>query len=256
MCGITGIMSLDGTAVDRNLLLKMTSLLSHRGPDDEGYLFTNIDTGKHVVAGGKDTPQNVYSSNLSYSPKVTIQKSGDNLYNLALGHRRLSILDLSAAGHQPMSNESGSIWLVHNGEVYNYVEIRDELRSKGYMFRSNSDTEVIIKAYEEWGTDCLKKFNGMWAFCLWDSTKKELFCARDRLGVKPFYYCFDGHVFAFASEIKALLQMGMPRVPDDGLIFDFLKFGILAHTDTSFFKNIKKNLGICQPLRLISNNQE
>jgi asparagine synthase (glutamine-hydrolysing) len=240
MCGIVGIINLDQEFIDKSLLLKMTSVLSHRGPDDEGYLLVNTDTGDYLTAGGKDTPQAVYSSNFMYSPNKLLQQTGNNSYNLALGHRRLSILDLSAAGHQPMCNEAGSIWTVHNGEVYNYVEIRDELRSKGYTFRSNTDTEVIIKAYEEWDTSCLNRFNGMWAFCIWDSTKRELFCARDRLGIKPFYYYFDGNIFAFASEIKALLQMGIRREPNDALIFDFLKFGILDHTDDSFFKNIKK----------------
>ncbi len=240
MCGIAGIINLNRAPIDKNLLLKMTSMLSHRGPDDEGYLFVNTDMGKYLAAGGEDTPKGVYSSNFIYSPRVTIQEVNDNSYDLAFGHRRLSIVDLSAAGHQPMSNEAGSIWAVHNGEVYNYVEIREELRYKGYAFRSNSDTEVIIKAYEEWGIDCLKRFNGMWAFCLWDFAKKELFCVRDRLGIKPFYYYFNGNIVAFASEIKVLLQMGIPREPNDSLIFDFLKFGILDHTDDTFLKNIKK----------------
>jgi asparagine synthase (glutamine-hydrolysing) len=228
------------SAVDKNSLLKMTSALSHRGPDDEGYVFINADTGECLPAGGKDTPEGVYSSNLAYNPKLAIQEADGSSYHLAFGHRRLSILDVSAAGHQPMCNENGTIWIVHNGEVYNYVEIREELQSKGYTFRSNSDTEVIIKAYEEWGTDCLNRFNGMWAFCIWDSSKKELFCARDRLGIKPFYYYFDGTRFVFASEIKALLVIGMPREPNDSLIFDFIKFGILDHTDDTFFENIKK----------------
>ena len=240
MCGIVGILNLKQAPVGKDLVLEMTSVLSHRGPDDEGYLFVNMNTEQHLAAGGKDTPKGMYSSNFTYSPKVTIQGINDNSYNLALGHRRLSILDLSAAGHQPMSNEAGTLWAVHNGEVYNYVEVRDELRSRGYAFLSNTDTEVIIRAYQEWGVDCLNKFNGMWAFCIWDSTKKELFCARDRLGIKPFYYYFDRGIFAFASEIKALLQIGIPREPNDGLIFDFLKFGILDHTDDTFFKNIKK----------------
>ena len=240
MCGITGIMNISRASVNKNLLLKMTHVLSHRGPDDEGYVFINPHTGEYLAAGGKDTAKGVHSSNFTYSPKVTVEEITGSSYNLAFAHRRLSILDLSPTGHQPMCNEAGSIWIVYNGEIYNYIEIRDELRSKGYIFRSNSDTEVIIKAYEEWSTDCLKKFNGMWAFCIWDSIKKELFCARDRLGIKPFYYYFDGSVFAFASEIKVLLQMGISPEPNDGLVFDFLKFGILDHTDETFFRNIEK----------------
>jgi len=233
-------MELSKAPLKRDLLIKMTSILDHRGPDDEGYILINTQTGNCIPAGGTHTPESIYAGKFEYNPKTTISQIPDGSYDLGLGHRRLSILDLSESGHQPMCNEEGTIWIVHNGEIYNYIEIREELMSMGYRFLSGSDTEVIIKAYEEWGTDCLTKFNGMWALCIWDSVNHQLFCARDRMGVKPFYYYFDGRVFAFASEIKALMQMSIKKDPNDALIFDFLKFGILDHTNETFYKDIYK----------------
>jgi len=152
---------------DRDLLKKSCKLLVHRGPDQFGYY-----TGKEI----------------------------------SLGHRRLSIIDLSDNGKQPMSNEDNSIWLVYNGEIYNFQELREELDNRGHIFKSNTDTEVIIHSYEEWGEDCVKRFNGMFAFAIWDDNKKKLFLARDRLGIKPLYYFLNDRKFFFASEIKAILS--------------------------------------------------
>ena len=129
-------------------------------------------------------------------------------YNLAFGFRRLAVLDLFA--HGP-ANRSATVdrrcWIIYNGAIYNYRELRSELQAKGYTFRTGTDTEVILYAYAEWGQDCLSRFNGMWGFALWDSWRRRLFCARDRFGVKPFYYYWNGAMFAFASEIKALLHL-------------------------------------------------
>ncbi|MFA6392457.1 MAG: asparagine synthase (glutamine-hydrolyzing), partial [Patescibacteria group bacterium] len=201
MCGIVGVINLDQKSVDKKDIERMTRIIKHRGPDDEGCF---IDK------------------------------------NIGLGHCRLSIIDLSSAGHQPMSNKDGSIWIIFNGEIYNYLELRKELEKRGHSFQSDTDTEVIICAYKEWGEKCLEKFNGMWAFAIWDKNKKELFCSRDRFGIKPFYYFFDGKIFTFASEIKALLELGIPKKPNDALIYDFLKFGMLDHTNETFFKDIYK----------------
>lgn len=165
MCGIAGIFSDKGEA-DSVLLKKMSLCLSHRGPDGEG-----------------------------------IHMSG----RVGLSHRRLSIIDLSENATQPMCSEDGNLWLVFNGEIFNYVELREELIENGHKFRSESDTEVILHSYEEWGCDCTKHFNGMWAFAIYDGVKEELFCSRDRFGIKPFYYAFAEGSFLFASEIKALL---------------------------------------------------
>ena len=151
---------------DSETIKVMTKLLEHRGPDNFGY-FTDD--------------------------------------KVSLGHRRLSIIDLSEKGKQPMSNEDGSIWVIYNGEIYNFKELREELEKKGHKFKSNTDTETIIHAYEEYGKDCLQKFNGMFSFCIYNSNKKELFLARDRLGKKPLYYYWNGKEFIFASELKSIL---------------------------------------------------
>ncbi len=173
MCGICGFLSLNGDYnVTEDILRQMTSAQRHRGPDDEGYL---------CEAG------------------------------VGLGFRRLAILDLTPAGHQPMSNEDGTVWLVFNGEIYNFQDLVPTLEQAGHRFRSRSDSEVIIHAYEQWGTECLQRFVGMFAFAIWDSRKRTIFLARDRMGEKPLYYWSDGSHFAFSSEVKALLSL--PSVP-------------------------------------------
>ena len=162
-----GIVGVVAQNLSEELLWRMTDTLTHRGPDDSG-----------------------------------IYLEGE----IGLGNRRLSIIDLSSAGHQPMCNEDKTIWIVHNGEIYNYLELREELILRGCKFRSNTDTEVILNAYQEWGQDCLNKFNGMWAFAIWDRRKRKLFCSNDRFGIKPFYYSLNKNVFVFASEIKQILE--------------------------------------------------
>jgi asparagine synthase (glutamine-hydrolysing) len=240
MCGITGIVDLTGKSVNIEMVNRMVEAMAHRGPDDEGYLFVNTKNGNMAIAGGEATPRNVYSAGPSYTPQVDCKKITGRAYNLFFASRRLAIFDLSPAGHQPMSNEEGTVWITYNGAIYNYMELKEELILKGYAFTSDSDTEVIIKAYLEWGTECLSRFNGMWAFCIWDRRKKRVFCARDRFGIKPFYYYFDGSVFAFASEIKSLLTLGISREPNDALIYDYLRWGMLDHTNETFFKRVHK----------------
>ena len=167
MCGIAGYIS-NSYTFDEKIISNMCDQLKHRGPDDSG---TYISDTKAVI----------------------------------LGHRRLSILDISEAGHQPMCDENGTIWITYNGEVYNYKELRKRLESLGHFFKSNSDTEVIIHAYEQYGVECLNLFNGMFAFCIYDSDKNHLFLVRDRFGIKPLYYTYlQNRGFAFASELKAL----------------------------------------------------
>ncbi len=167
MCGITGIFNIDGKPVAINTLKKMTDVIAHRGPDGEGFWNSSF---------------------------------------VGFGHRRLAIIDLSPLGHQPMQNEDGSRVIVYNGEVYNFQNIRVELEAKGYRFHSKTDTEVVLKAYEEWGPECVHRFNGMFAFAIWDACENRLFAARDRYGIKPFYYFFKNGLFLFGSEIKSILQ--------------------------------------------------
>lgn len=201
MCGICGKINFNSEPVDEILLKRMTSCLSHRGPDDEGIYL-------------KD--------------------------NVGLGHRRLSIIDLSPSAHQPMSNEDGSLWIVYNGEIYNFPELRENLIKKGHTFHSKSDTETIIHLYEECGVDCLKYLRGMFAFAIWDKRNKSLFLARDRVGKKPLYYWHTKDTFVFASEIKAILQDNLvPRKPDYTAIHHYLTYQYVPSHWTAF-EGIKK----------------
>lgn len=226
MCGIAGIIDLRDGEIVPDLLKGMTHVMLHRGPDDRGYvLFTR---GKSE--GWDPLPL----SSLDQPMK------GES-FPMGLGHRRLSIIELSEAGHQPMASQDGSLWIVHNGEVYNYIEIREQLQRKGYRFRSNTDTEVILSAYIEWGEQCLNRFNGMWAFAIWDGRRSRLFCARDRLGIKPFYFFYDGLKFLFASEIKAILEDGsIPRRSNHQIVMDYLLHGFMDHTEETFFQGIRQ----------------
>jgi asparagine synthase (glutamine-hydrolysing) len=159
--------------------------------------------------------------------------------SVAFGFRRLAIIDLSDAGMQPFASDDGALQLVHNGEIYNYLELRRELEALGHSFRSQTDTEVIVRGYEEWGGRCVDRFNGMWALALWDGRRRRLFCSRDRFGVKPFYYSWDGARLAFASELKAFGANGAlePHLP---AVRDYLEQGYVDHTDETFFAGIRK----------------
>jgi len=183
----------------------LCSVLQHRGPDGAGYYH-------------------------------------DPVFPVALGHNRLSIIDLSDAGHQPMCNEDKTVWITFNGEIYNFQELRPELEAKGHIFGSNTDTEVIIHAYEEWGKDCLLRFNGMFAFCIWDRNKKLLFLARDRLGIKPLYYSDSAGRLIFGSEPKVILSHpGFQRGISNPALISYLIYRYVAGGQ-SIWKGIKKLL--------------
>ena len=236
MCGITGIFNFNNELVNISMLKRMTDALRHRGPDDEGYTLIHSKNGYCKQLIGNDSAdefKDVFEN-------ITISNNITDKFDLAFGHRRLSIIDLSSSGHQPMSNDDGTIWLTYNGEVYNYIELKDELAKLGHTFRSSTDTEVIIHAYEEWGHECLNKFNGMWAFAIWDQNENQLFCARDRFGIKPFYYYKDEEQFFFASEIKALLQCGIKYNPNEDAIGNYLAFGMKDYSENTFFDCIKQ----------------
>lgn len=196
-----GILGVVGGLVDLDVFDTALERLRHRGPDDSG----------------------VYSDEL-----------------VALGHRRLSIIDLSSAAKQPMCSSKGDAVLVFNGEIYNYIELRHELQTLGYQFHTDSDTEVLLSAFREWGAGCLNKLNGMWAFAVWSPHTKELFFARDRFGVKPFYYTWNGSQFAFASEPKALIALFPEyRRVDEVALYEFLADGNLYGRGRSFYEHIK-----------------
>jgi asparagine synthase (glutamine-hydrolysing) len=199
----------------------MCRVLAHRGPDDEGMVF---------IKGSE-------CFEMKGPSKSSFEQAG---FQVGLGHRRLSIIDLSEAAHQPMTNEDGKIWIVFNGEIYNFQEIREGLEKKGHFFKSKSDTEVILHAYEEWGVECLNCLRGMFAFAIWDSTLQRLFMARDRLGKKPLVYFNQNGQFVFASEIKALLQVpGVEKKVNGNAIHHYLTYQYVPSPDT-IFEGIKK----------------
>jgi asparagine synthase (glutamine-hydrolysing) len=202
MCGIAGYITVEPSTPQCSVLERMTDALRHRGPDDSGYY------------------QDEHAS---------------------LGHRRLSIIDV-ASGHQPMANEDGSMWIIYNGEIFNHADVRPELETAGHRYATRCDTETILHAYEQYGPDCLERFRGMFAFALWDKRTRKLFAARDRLGKKPFYYYWNGRLFAFASEIKALLRHPAisPRFEQD-LLPEYLAFGYTSD-DRTLFSGIRKLL--------------
>lgn len=240
MCGIAGIINFSGKInnIPRHISV-MTETLRHRGPDGEGFLITN-DSGT-ISAHGKDTPENVTASPVNYAPTVSLMGISSENIQFALGHRRLSIIDTSPAGHQPMCDSEKKIWIVFNGEIYNHIELREELSQKKISFKTDTDTEVILQSYLHWGEDCVKHFNGMWAFVIYDIRKNFLFGSRDRVGVKPFYYYTDSTVFVFASEQKALLKLPFVK---SGINFkaasDFLAGDIqyIERGEENMFKNI------------------
>lgn len=235
MCGITGIIALSGK--QGNLagpLKKMTDSLRHRGPDDEGFLLFTPQGAK--IYAGEDTP--AADTDMIYYPHEPITNALPLPAYLAFGHRRLSIVDLSYRGHQPMCDSSARYWIVYNGEVYNHHEVKEELKSLGFCFRSTTDTEVILYAYMQWGAQCLQRFNGMFAFAIYDAHDQTVFLARDRVGIKPLYYTLQNGYFLFASEMKAILQSGLysAEVNHEGLWHN-LSFGIAPRPMTCF-KNI------------------
>ncbi len=202
MCGICGIIRFDNNPVEELLIREMMAAMKYRGPDDEG---TYID--------GK----------------------------IGLGFVRLSIIDLSVNGHQPMIDESGQYIIILNGEIYNYIELKEELIARGYIFKSNSDTEVLLYSYIEWGKSCLDKLNGMFAFAVLNKKDKSLFIVRDRFGVKPVYYYQDSNTFIFCSEIPPILKVyNQKNEPDYQSVYDYLVFNRTDHSYATFFKNINK----------------
>jgi len=206
LCGIVGFQDYTGVT-NHQILTKMRDTLSHRGPDDCG---NYIDQINHV----------------------------------GLGNRRLAVVELSPLGHQPMSNNDKSIWVTFNGEIYNYMELKQELVELGHSFKGNCDTEVLLHAYEEFGVECVEKFIGMFAIAIWDSNKKKMFLFRDRVGVKPLYYYFDNGLFLFASELKALVAH--PKFPKElnyDVIGSYLRYGYIKSPETIFKNTFKLNPG-------------
>lgn len=220
------MVSLDG--VDPRVLMDMTHLVSYRGPSGFGFAYAPQDKSAalEIIRDDNRLPESIAKGQ---RPLV------------GLGTRRLAILDVSRAGNMPMAIEAGDYSVTFNGEIYNYREIRSELLSQGYRFHTGTDTEVILRAYQQWGAECLQRFNGMWSFALLDRRKQMLFCSRDRFGIKPFYYSLANGMFLFASEIKQILQASaMPRVANSNTVYSFLQWGLLDSSAETFFEGISQ----------------
>ena len=205
MCGIAGIIRLNKKPVRQSKLKTMTETLVHRGPDGEGHWLN--------------------------------QKC-----NVGFGHRRLSVIDLTESASQPMHYSDNRLTITYNGEIYNYIEIKKELKSKGYKFITNSDTEVILASYHYWGKNCLAQFDGMFAFAIWDEFNQETFCARDRFGEKPFFYYQNSEEIVFASEMKAIFSIGISKEVKEDRLFNYIAHNQredFYQPETTFYKNIK-----------------
>lgn len=235
MCGIAGIIGAPGVEVSTHIR-GMCDVIQHRGPDDEGYAVVEGSTVRFL--GGTDTPEDCYVADVSYAP----ERSGwDRIAgHLALGHRRLSIVDLSGTGHQPMADRDRRCVLVYNGEVYNHVELRTELEALGHEFRSTSDTEVVLAAWRQWGEACLHRLNGMFAFLLVDLERMVVFAARDRFGIKPLYWWNSPTgLVAFASEIKQFTVLPGWRARLNGVrAYEFLNWGLCDHGGETLFDGV------------------
>lgn len=195
----------------------MTAAQAHRGPDGHGFALF----GKRRRVDFDEAP---------------VPEDGDFL---AFGHRRLAVIDLSEDGRQPMSSLDGRLTIIHNGEIYNYLELREDLRARGHLFATESDTEVILAAYDQWGLDCFSRFNGMWAFAIWDAPAQRLVLARDRFGVKPLHYANTARGLFFSSEIKGILAAGaVPPRMNSALAVDFLRYALVNHTEATLFDQI------------------
>lgn len=249
MCGILAMWRRDGRAIDPRLLARATTLMRHRGPDDEGFLLWNTRTGSSRRYWGDDTPEAVRATPTPYQPSADILRAetadaaGGGAADLALSWRRLAILDLSPTGHQPMVSPDGNAWLVFNGEIYNFTELREELRAThGFAFRSTGDSEVLLRGYEAWGDAFLQRMNGMWGLALWDARRQRLLVARDRLGVKPIYWTeFDG-ALAISSELSPLLALraaaGLAPQPWWPTVRLYLEKVVIDAGDRTFFDGI------------------
>lgn len=223
MCGIFGVFDRGGFRMPPTDLLKGLSVAAHRGPDGEGVAWFDTRQGQ-----------------AKFVPTERLSGAGDNA-SLVLAHRRLAIIDLSDSGHQPMPSDDGQLWITYNGEIYNYLELRAELEGFGAVFRSHSDTEVILRAYEVWGTDAFTRFVGMWAVAILDLRQRRLVLSRDRFGIKPLHYAASGDRFAFSSEIKQLLEIPwVPRSLNGRAVYDYLRYEVSDIGIETFFSGIYK----------------
>lgn len=240
MCGIGGYFTNQKSGANlKDIASAMSQLLKHRGPDDEGFLFINHDN-ECIRSSGRDTA----AITLEYLRNRIDYRADEINYTDLLGfmiHRRLSIIDLSPNGHQPMKCNNSQFWVSFNGEIYNYIELRSELLTLGYRFESQTDTEVFITAYKHWGIAAFDKFNGMWAAAIFDSNTSELLLCRDRLGVKPLNYRYTGNEFYFSSEQKAIVKLPHVKASiNHEAVFDLFTVGRIESGQEDFFEQINE----------------
>ncbi len=233
MCGLFGILNLGQDCVNLVQAGRALDLIRHRGPDDEGWLLFNTRSGIHQACAGPDT-----LPGLGLPP---LAQADGAAFDLCLGHRRLSILDVGEAGHQPMANADRTLWVIFNGEIYNYVELRSELQAKGHLFHTRTDTEVLLAAYQEWGPSAVERFIGMFAFCLVDLIQRRLVFARDHFGIKPLYIAHTPSAILFASEVRALLAYpGVERRVHPQALYNYLRFGMVDGAEQTLFRGIQE----------------
>jgi asparagine synthase (glutamine-hydrolysing) len=237
MCGIAGIIDLGNKPVQPNVLLSMSKSIAHRGPDDEGYILMAQTNSNFNCYAGYDSVSEIKERFPILEENAVCDKM-----NIGLAHRRFSIIDLSRRGHQPFLDIDGKCCVVFNGEIYNYIELRQELERIGHKFFSTSDTEVLAEAYKAWGTGCFSRLNGFWAIAIYDREKHCLIISRDRLGKKPLYWTKRGDRVYFASEIKALLQVpeikGSWNKVNEEAVYYWLEYGFRDYSSSTFFDGI------------------
>ncbi len=234
MCGIVGQYHLKSAALCPERVVEAAHLIRHRGPDSEGYLLLDTSSGACGLRNGPDTAAGIaypsIAEPVAFAP------------DLVFGHRRLSILDLTPKGHEPMALAGrDDLWITFNGELYNYLEVRAELQARGRVFTTECDVEVLLHAYDEWGVACLDRFLGMFAFALWDQRQRRLWCARDRFGIKPFYYAVSEDCFSFASELKAFPILAPQACePDLAQIFWAIQFSATVNPPETVFEGVRE----------------
>lgn len=236
MCGIAGIIlkQKNNFPLQEKISL-MANAIKHRGPDGEGFMLATHEEAKPYF---NQLSNNFTRKDLNYIPEANINSVSGN-FDIAFAHRRLAIIDLTESGHQPMCDAFGKHWITFNGEIYNYIELREELKNLGHHFISESDTEVVLASYKEWGVKCVDRFNGMWAFCIYDIEKQICFASRDRFGVKPFYYINNDYFFSFASEQKAFIKSGLHEAKiNQKALHNYLINGLLETNKLNFFEGI------------------
>ena len=247
MCGISVLFN-KHKVTKENYIDFLCSLkkINHRGPDDEGIVLINTNTNDFRII--KNDLTLLSSDRVSDISSINVEN-----YNLILGHKRLSIIDLTLQGHQPMQGVDGS-WVVFNGEIYNYIELKEELKQYGCQFHTHSDTEVVLEAYRIWGKECLNKFNGMWTICIWDAPQKKLFINNDRFGVKPLYYFEHDNGFNLVSELKQFQGFNsVSLVLNKNHIEEFTQYGFLDIDENTMYENIyrfkKSHYFVIDPLQ-------